>query len=427
MKKILIAVPTNKYVETDTMKAIYNLEVPEGYTTQLEFFFGYQVDQIRNLIADWAKGYDYLFSVDSDISFAPDTLKKLLAHNKDVVSGLYIQRIPNTHTLELYSERGNIPYGDIEGKGLVEIAGCGFGCVLINSNVIRAMEYPHFVYRSAIDHKHTLSEDVYFCMKARERGFRIFADTTILCNHHGSHVYTVQSQKKHEDPPPMDSVTQRLLDLSNTRLLPAQHVNYLHTMNSQGIKPKVIYDIGACVLHWTREAIGVWPQSTYIAIEAMDESKPIFEHFGVPYHTGVLSSEDNKIVTFYKNVTHPGGNSYYRENDEISPKAKELYTNSSQVTTMTLDTIVKMKGFPQPDLIKIDVQGAEYDVILGAKDTLANCKDVIVECQFVEYNKGAQLYQKVVELLGTMGFKLVGNGPFCYTNVDGDFHFTKVK
>jgi hypothetical protein len=50
MKKILIGIPTNKYVETKTMKAIYDLEIPEGYTTELQFFYGYQIDQIRNFI-----------------------------------------------------------------------------------------------------------------------------------------------------------------------------------------------------------------------------------------------------------------------------------------------------------------------------------------------------------------------------------------
>lgn len=53
MKTILIAVPTNKYVETETMKSIYDLIVPPGYKTELQFFYGYQIDQIRNLIAEW--------------------------------------------------------------------------------------------------------------------------------------------------------------------------------------------------------------------------------------------------------------------------------------------------------------------------------------------------------------------------------------
>jgi len=198
MKTILIAIPTNKGIEPETFKAIYDLIIPDGYRTEFQFFYGYQIDQIRNLIAMWGKHYDYLFCVDSDIIMPKDTLVKMLASDKDIISGLYIQRIANTHTLELYKyinpygAMSNIPIEEIAGKGLVEVASCGFGCVLINSNVLRQMEYPHFVYKSALDHKDTVSEDVYFCMKAMSLGFKVWADTTIVCDHVGKSLYKVQ-------------------------------------------------------------------------------------------------------------------------------------------------------------------------------------------------------------------------------------------
>jgi len=431
MKKILIAIPTNKYVETTTMKAVYDLEVPEGYTTDLQFFYGYQVDQIRNLIADWAKHYDYLFSVDSDIAFPSDTLKRLLSHNKDIVSGLYIQRKPGQHILELYRNGTNVPYQDIEGQGLVEIDGCGFGCVLINSNVIRAMEYPHFVYKSAIDHSNTLSEDVYFCLKAKEKGFKLYADTDVRCDHYGTTALKVQSQK----PPVIEQPkTNRdidfLLNLSNTRMIPAEHVNYLFRMRDSGSQPRVIYDIGACVLHWTREAINAWPHAKFIAFDAMEESKAVFDHFGFDSHIGVLSDRDDDYVTFYKNVTSPGGNSYYKESTQYSPAADQMYGdfNAHMLRTFTLDSIVEAKGFPLPDLIKIDVQGAELDVLKGATKTLASCKDIIVELQLVEYNEGAPSYIEVITYLKSQGFELVGSSYFSKNgDTDADFHFTKVK
>lgn len=197
MKTILIAVPTNKYIEPETMKSIYDLIIPDGYKTEFQFFYGYQIDQIRNLIADWAKRYDYLFSVDSDIILPNDTLVKMLGHDKDVVSGLYIQRIPNTHTLEVYKDIHNggvtnILYNEIKGRGCVNVAACGFGCVLVKGDVFRKMEYPHFYYKSAVDHSQTVSEDIYFCLKARNLGFEIYADASILCDHIGSTKYAVE-------------------------------------------------------------------------------------------------------------------------------------------------------------------------------------------------------------------------------------------
>jgi len=418
-KTILIAIPTNKYIEPETMKSIYDQEIPPGYETTFQFFYGYQVDQIRNLIADWALKFDYLWAVDSDMSFPPDTLKRLLAHDKDVVSGLYIQRKPGQHILEIYRQGRNVPYADIKGLGLIEVDGCGFGCVLVKSEVIRAIGYPQFVYKSAIDHRNTVSEDTYFCLKAKEKGYKVWADTSILCNHHGSSVFVV-------DAAPVKTAFDRLLELSNTRLLPTAHVNYLHKLGQDGIQPTVIYDIGACVLHWTREAVGVWPQAKYFAFDAMEESADIFKHFNVPHFIGVLSDEDDKEVTFYKNVTHPGGNTYYQENQEINPNTVNYFNDSNKTVrkTVTLDTIVRTQGLPLPDLIKMDVQGAELDVLKGAENTLKQCNHLILELQKVEYNKGAPLREEVFEYLKSIGF--TGTFvPFSDNGPDGDFYFTR--
>lgn len=199
MKKILIAVPTAKNIEADTFKSIYDLEVPAGYDVDFQYFYGYNVEQVRNLIAHYTiqNGYDYLFGVDSDIILPKDCLSKMIVHDKDIVTGVYIQRIPGTHTIEVYGvppQGGmvHIPYDDLKRHhGLVEVAGCGFGCVLVKRHVLEGIEYPHFQYKSAIHHKDTVSEDVYFCMKARDNGFRVWCDTTILCDHIGSTVFKV--------------------------------------------------------------------------------------------------------------------------------------------------------------------------------------------------------------------------------------------
>jgi GT2 family glycosyltransferase len=193
IKKILIAIHTAKYIEPETFKSIYDLEIPDGYEIDFQFFYGYNIDQIRNLIAHWAIRYDYLFAIDSDIVVPKDALIKMLMHDKDIVSGMYIQRIPGTHSLEIYGSGGRILYDTIRDRGLVEIDSCGFGCVLVKSKVFADIEYPQFVYYSAIDHKDTISEDTDFCSKAKRKGFRIWVDTSIKCPHKGSTWFNVDA------------------------------------------------------------------------------------------------------------------------------------------------------------------------------------------------------------------------------------------
>ena len=197
VKNILIAIPTAKNIEAATFKSIYDLIIPDGFKVTFQYFYGYQVDQVRNLIADWTvKGYDYLFAVDSDIVFPSDTLVRFLNHDKDIVTGIYRQRIPDHQVIEIFEANewggfNHMPWEKLKGKGLVEVGACGFGCVLIKKHVLASIGYPQFVYKSAIDHKDTFSEDVYFAKMAREKGFKFYADTDIICDHIGSYTFRV--------------------------------------------------------------------------------------------------------------------------------------------------------------------------------------------------------------------------------------------
>ena len=427
-KKILIGIPTAKYIEPETFKSIYDLEVPQDCQVTFQFFYGYNIDQIRNLIADWTiKGYDYLFSVDSDIVFPKDTLKKLLQHDKDVVSGLYIQRKPGEHILEVYEANSiggvsNIPYAKIKDRGLVEIQGCGFGCALIKSKVFKDIGYPQFEYHSALNHNNTISEDVDFCRKALAKGFRIYTDTSIKCRHIGGTEFVID-----DSIIPVESSTDsRLKELSAQRLIPQPHVNYLQELKDNNVHPEVVYDIGACVLHWTNEAKIIWPNSKFIAFEAMSSCEFLYKEAGIDYHIGVLSNESGKTVDFYENQEHPGGNSYYKENADINPQAPQYFNESHKVqkNTVTLDAVVRLKKLPLPDLIKMDVQGAELDVLKGAEECLTNCNHVILELQKVEYNKGAPLNQEVIAYMDSKGFEC--KGMFSDQGFDGDYHFVRI-
>jgi len=414
MKTILIAVPTNKYIEPETMKAIYDLEVPEGYKTTFQYFYGYQIDQIRNLIAHWGTHYDYLFSVDSDIAFKSDTLKKLLKHDVDMVSGLYIQRKEHQHTLEIYEANAvggnsNIPYDKIKHLTFLEIAACGMGCVLIKSKVLKDVGYPQFVYHSAIDHRHTISEDVDFCRKAKSKGFKIYADITVQCSHIGGKTFVVDS-----NPQPIKPKTQ-IENVAEGDRLPIPHQDYIKNLN---IEPKVIYDIGACVLHWTRHAEKRWPNSQYFLFDGEPGVEPFLSKTKHNYHIGLLTDKDNKQLKFYHNIDNPSGNSYYKE-------ITGFYTeqHAEDKIGMKLDTIVKQKNYPLPDLIKIDVQGAELDVLKGAENCIKNCSDIILEAQHKTYNEGAPHVDEVMKYMESLGFELVSN--FNKEEYDGDYHFKK--
>ena len=421
IKNILIAIPCKNDIEGDTFKSIYDLIIPEGYKAHFQYFFGYAVDQVRNLIADWTvKGYDYLFAVDHDMIFAPDTLQKLLAADKPVVTGVYRQRL-EPQVIEVYDhELCHLPYENLHNRGLIEVGGCGFGCVLVKKQVFADVGYPQFVYHHALDHAHTFSEDLDFCKKAREKGHSIWCDTSIVCGHVGQRIFTPELPAAPTESPERA----RLREIRKMDLLPQDHVNYLKKMKDGGFEPKVVYDIGACVLHWTDKAKTIWPNANYVAFDAMDATKFIYEEEGMGHACGVLSSEDGKEIDFWENTENPGGNSIYKENNELSSMADQLYSKPVKRLTGRLDTVVNMFGFPMPDLIKMDIQGAELDVLKGAPEVLKHCNNIILEMQHVDYNKGAPKADEIIAYLESIGFYNV-SGMFCGGEVDGDYHFAR--
>lgn len=205
------------------------------------------------------------------------------------------------------------------------------------------------------------------------------------------------------------------------------HREYLKKIkNDFNFDPKVIYDIGACVLGWTTSAKTIWPNSQYFLFEAMEESEPLFIESGYNYHIGVLGYEDQKPVVFYKNVNFPGGNSYYMENQEFSPVANDFFgkdENRFYRKMERLYSVVSAKNFPPPDLLKIDVQGCEIDILQGAGDLLKTTKHLIVELQHVQYNIGAKTTIESIPIIESMGFKLYKEKFSLSSHADADYHF----
>jgi FkbM family methyltransferase len=413
MKTILIAIPTARYIEADTFKSIYDLEVPAGYKVTYQHFYGYRVDQVRNLIADWVvRGFDYLFSVDHDITFPSDTLKKLLAHDKDLVSGVYRQRL-EPQMLEIYEPfGGRMSTEDLYAKNwkLIGIGGCGFGCVLVKKEVLAGVGYPQFEYHPALDHNNTISEDTDFCKKAINKGFKLWCDPSIRCGHIGSTTMHVQL-------PEVNPIEARLRELSLRDDQPKDHVEYL---NNMGIKPKVIYDIGACVMHWTKEAKKVWPEAKIVMFDAMNHAEFLYKESGLDYYCDGPVGDFTRWVKYYENPMDPAGNSVFKED---TPYFTEEHAVDKKMRS--LDDIASEKGWEKPDLVKIDAQGAELLILVGAEKTLSECQDIIIEMQHQEYNLGAPQKDDVTQYLNEMGFELVDQ--IHIGNVDGDYHFRRRK
>ena len=157
---------------------------------------GSLVYDARDTIARFAvdKDYDYILFADSDMVFSADDLKRLLAHNVGICSGLYVTRDGRNEPV-LYKKivtRRTFPYRapelipDNEPSGFARVAACGFGFVLIKVSVVKCM-LKH--YKSLFEPFKGVGEDIAFCLRAKRCGFYTFADRDVKLGHVGEVIY----------------------------------------------------------------------------------------------------------------------------------------------------------------------------------------------------------------------------------------------
>jgi len=128
---------------------------------------------LRNIIIEYFLNTDYdrLFMIDCDILVKPDSLKKLLSFNKDIISiAIANDRGIGQATNVLKKQKEStiyihIPLKDINSEIPFECDLTG-ACILINRNVLKS----HCRYSRT-----NIGEDLGFCEECKKNGFRIYA------------------------------------------------------------------------------------------------------------------------------------------------------------------------------------------------------------------------------------------------------------
>lgn len=141
---------------------------------------------------------DYVYFLDADM-VAEDSvgclrilLETVKREDVDVVSGLYIDKrnmepcFKSALSTELDYYRGN------KEEETFEVDAVGMGCALIDTKVFAKVPYPWF----KCDSMEEPGEDVYFCRKARENGFRVWVHPGVRFNHIGLFQLTPEGEIK---------------------------------------------------------------------------------------------------------------------------------------------------------------------------------------------------------------------------------------
>lgn len=137
---------------------------------------------------------DHLWMLDTDIGFTPDTLSRMLAHDKPVVSALYYSPYEMEHdgrggfytrTLPVAADKQGRQIE--EGKGVFEVGYVGAGCMLVSRDAARRVDIKSNGKFFDIMKDKTggnYGEDYSFCRRLRSAGVPITVDADLNISHY---------------------------------------------------------------------------------------------------------------------------------------------------------------------------------------------------------------------------------------------------
>lgn len=206
-KKILIAVPCMDNLPARFCQSLAMLK--KVGSTAIAFQIGSLIYDSREALAKEAVKMesDLILWLDSDMVFDSDLLERLITRMEnnpeiDFLSGLYFRRVP-PYTPVLFdklefvdgiqcnwNEFQQIP------EDIFQAGGVGFGCVLMKTDIVFDVLGKFGCMFTPIG---GTGEDLAFCWRARECGYKIFVDPTIPLGHIGNHVITRGYWEQYKD------------------------------------------------------------------------------------------------------------------------------------------------------------------------------------------------------------------------------------
>jgi FkbM family methyltransferase len=170
---------------------------------------------------------------------------------------------------------------------------------------------------------------------------------------------------------------------------------------SLGFSPSTVIDVG--VGRGTPELYEPFPNSTFLLVEPVAEFEPFLREISGKYSADyIIAAAGDNTGDIELNVPQQTegdlqDSSIYDRGGGYSPRV---------VPQITLDQVCVERNLAGPYLVKLDVQGAELEVLNGASKLLASTELVILESNLFEFHPGVPQFHDVVHYMKARGFVL---------------------
>ena len=203
-----ILVPTRDFVNSgfafDLARLVgYTIGTTENrvviYTSSGTLLSSQRQDLARDAVD---AGCTHTLWLDSDMRFPKDALIRLLERDEPIICANYAKRRFPTEPIAVKknvpgedAEKINRVYTEEDSTGLVEVDYCGMGVMLIKAEVYKKMEFPWFAIPWVPAAEDYIGEDVWFCRRAAENGFKTMIDQDLSKEVH--HIGTFEYKHEH--------------------------------------------------------------------------------------------------------------------------------------------------------------------------------------------------------------------------------------
>jgi FkbM family methyltransferase len=171
---------------------------------------------------------------------------------------------------------------------------------------------------------------------------------------------------------------------------------------------RTIFDVGANRGQFAKRALKAFPNAHIYCFEPgkkafVDLKKWADSQGGKVSVFNIALGDSEADLNFYEHPENDEGSSFLRSINQIGEIPVLIHQT-------TLDAFVKSESISlEPEiLVKIDTQGYDDRVIMGAKEVLSKSKACITEIIFDREYYGQGNFKKIFYLLDTLGFEFVG-------------------
>lgn len=198
--------------------------------------------------------------------------------------------------------------------------------------------------------------------------------------------------------------------------------NWLKSFNIQ-----TIIDVGASDGGYVKKIRPIFPQSKIYSFEAIEDSyQQLLKNFGNDPHFKAynicLNNYDGECDFFINE--YKGSSSLFnmsKLHKDAYPFTKKYYAIKTECKR--LDTFIEEHNliFEDNILLKLDVQGAEWNVLEGAEKILHRVKVIFMEVSLNTLYDNSILFTETVIRMNQLGFKVAGLENISQSLIDGTF------